>query len=61
MMSHSYATVRRWLEESNDDRQSLEDDSLPGRPVTVATSEMVNKVHAGFPQALEIMENLENH
>ena len=31
--------------ESNDDRQSLKDDAHPGRPVTVATSEMVNKVH----------------
>ena len=41
----SYATVKRWVAEFKCDRQSLDDDPRPGRPVTVATSEMVNKVH----------------
>ena len=41
----SYATVKRWVVEFKRGRQSLEDDPHPGRPVTVATSEMVNKVH----------------
>ena len=41
----SYATVKRWVAEFKRGRQSLEDDSHPGRPVTVATQEMVNKVH----------------
>ena len=41
----SYATVIRWVEEFKRGRQSLEDDLRPGRPVTVATPEMVNKFH----------------
>ena len=41
----SYATVKRWVAEFKRGRQSLEDDPRPGRPVTVATPEMVNKVH----------------
>ena len=41
----SYATVKRWMAEFKRGRQSLEDDPRPGRPVTVATPEMVNKVH----------------
>ena len=41
----SYATVKRWVAEFKCGRQSLEDDPHPGRPVTVATPEMVNKVH----------------
>ena len=41
----SYATVKRWVGEFKRGRQSLEDDVRPGRPVTVATPEMVNKVH----------------
>ena len=41
----SYATVKRWVAEFKGSRQSLEDDPRPGRPVTVATPEMVNKVH----------------
>ena len=40
----SYATVKRWVAEFKIGRQSLEDDR-PGRPVTVATPEVVNKVH----------------
>ena len=40
-----YATVKRWVAELKRGRQSLEDDPHPGRPVTVATPEMVNKVH----------------
>ena len=44
-MPHSYATVKRWVGEFKRGRQSLEDDVRPGRPVTVATPEMVNKVH----------------
>ena len=41
----SYATVKRWVAEFKCGRQSLEDDPRPGRPVNVATPEMVNKVH----------------
>lgn len=41
----SYATVKRWVAEFKRGRQSLEDDPRPGRPVNVATPEMVNKVH----------------
>ena len=41
----SYATVKRYVVEFKHGRQSLEDDPRPGRPVTVATPEMVNKVH----------------
>ena len=41
----SYAKVKRWVAEFKGSRQSLEDDPRPGRPVTVATPEMVNKVH----------------
>ena len=41
----SYATVKRWVAEFKRGRQSLEDDPRPGKPVTVATPEMVNKVH----------------
>ena len=41
----SYATVKRWVAEFKRGRQSLEDDPRPGRPVTVATPEMLNKVH----------------
>ena len=41
----SYATVKRWVAEFKRGRQSLEDDPRPGRPVTVATPEMVKKVH----------------
>ena len=41
----SYVTVKRWVAEFKHGRQSLEDDPRPGKPVTVATPEMVNKVH----------------
>ena len=41
----SYATVKRWVAEFKRGRQSLENDPRPGRDVTVATPEMVNKVH----------------
>ena len=41
----SYATVKRLVAEFKCGRQSLEDDPRPGRPVTVATPELVNKVH----------------
>ena len=41
----SYATVKRWVVEFKHSRQNLEDDPCPGRPVTVAMPEMVNKVH----------------
>ena len=41
----SYATVKRWVAEFKRGRQSLEDDPRPGRRVTVATPEIVNKVH----------------
>ena len=41
----SYATVKRWVAEFKRGKQSLEDDPHPGRPVTVATPERVNKVH----------------
>ena len=41
----SYATVKRWVAEFKRDRQSLDDDPRTRRPVTVATPEMVNKVH----------------
>ena len=41
----SYATVKRWVAEFKCGRQSLEDDPRPGRPVSVAMPEMVNKVH----------------
>ena len=40
-----YATVKRWVAEFKRGRQSLEDGPRPGRPVTVAMPEMVNKVH----------------
>ena len=43
--ARSYATVKRWVAEFPRSRQNLEDDPRPGRPVTVATPEMVNKVH----------------
>ena len=41
----SHATVKRWVAEFKRGRHSLKDDPRPGRPVTVATPEMVNKVH----------------
>ena len=41
----SYATVKRWVAEFKHGRQSPEDDPRPGKSVTVATPEMVNKVH----------------
>ena len=37
--------MKRWVAEFKRGRQSLEDDPRPGRPVTFATPEMVNKVH----------------
>ena len=37
--------MKRWVAEFKRGRQSLEDDPRPGRTVTVATPEMVNKVH----------------
>ena len=40
-----YATVKRWVTEFKRGRQNLENDPRPGRPGTVATPEMVNKVH----------------
>ena len=41
----SYATVKRWVAEFKRGRQSHEDEPHHGRPVTVATPEMVSKVH----------------
>ena len=41
----SYAKMKSWVAEFKRGRQSLEDDPRPGRPVNVATPEMVNKVH----------------
>ena len=41
----AYATVKSWVAEFKSSRQSLVDDPHPGRPVTVATPEMVNKVY----------------
>ena len=41
----SYATVKRWVAEFKSGRESLENDPRLGRPVAVATPEMVNKVH----------------
>ena len=43
--STAYATVKRWVAEFKRGRESLEDDPCSGRPVTVATTEIVNKVH----------------
>ena len=40
-----HATMKRLVEKFKRSRQSLEDDPRPGRPVTVATPEMVTKVH----------------
>lgn len=40
-----YATLKRWVAEFKRGRQSIEYDVRSGRPVTVATKEMVNKVH----------------
>ena len=37
----SYATVKRWVVEFKHGRGSLEDDPHSGRPVTVATPEIV--------------------
>ena len=39
-----YAAMKRWVAEFKRCRHSLEDDPRPGRPVTVATPEMVKKV-----------------
>ena len=44
-MSFSYAAVKRWMAVFKRGRESLQDDSRPGRPVTVATPEIVFKVH----------------
>ncbi|XP_013380694.1 putative uncharacterized protein FLJ37770 [Lingula anatina] len=41
----SYATVKRWVAKFKQGKESIEDDAHPGRPVTVATPEMVNKVY----------------
>ena len=41
----SYGTMKRWVAEFKHGRQSPEDDPHPGRPVIVATQEMVSKVH----------------
>ena len=41
----SYATVKRWVATFKHNRQSLQDDPRPGRPVTVATPEIVTKVN----------------
>ena len=41
----SYATAKRWVAEFKSSRESLEDDSKFRRPVTVATPDIVTKVH----------------
>ena len=41
----SNATIKRWVAEYKHDRESLEDDPHSRRPVTVATPEIVTKVH----------------
>ena len=40
-----YALVKRWVAEFKRGRESLQDDPRPERPVTVATPEIVSKVH----------------
>ncbi|KAK3093995.1 hypothetical protein FSP39_022673, partial [Pinctada imbricata] len=41
----TYATVKRWVAEFKRGRHSLDDDPRHGRPVTVVTPEMTNKIH----------------
>ena len=53
---YSYAIVKMWVAEFNCGRQSLEDDARPGRPVTVATPEMVNKVHGIIMADIRVTE-----
>ena len=36
---------KKWVGEFKRDMQSLDDDARPGRPVTAATQEKVNKVY----------------
>ena len=43
--SPSYATVKRWVAEFKCGRESHEDDPCSGKPVTVATPEIVTEVH----------------
>ena len=40
-----YAPVKRWVAEFKRGRESLQDDPRPGRPVTVATPDIVPKGH----------------
>ena len=41
----SYTTVKKWSAELKRRRKSLEDDSRPGRPVTVSTKANIDKIH----------------
>ena len=41
----SQSMVNKWTAEFKCGRESLEDDPRPGRPVTVATQEIIAKIH----------------
>lgn len=41
----SYSTMKRWAAEYKHGRESLEDDPCPGRPVMLATPEIIQRIH----------------
>ncbi len=41
----SYSMVKKWAAEFKRGRESLEDDPRSGRPVTVTTQEVIDKIH----------------
>ena len=41
----SYATIKRWVKEFKNGRESLQDNPRSRRPVTLATPKIVTKIH----------------
>lgn len=41
----SYATIKRWVREFKQGRESLKDDPHPGRPATATSQGNIDKVH----------------
>ena len=48
--------VKKWAAEFQRDRESLEDDPRPGRPVTVTTQETIAKIHNIIMEKIRITE-----
>ncbi|XP_076035341.1 protein GVQW3-like [Oratosquilla oratoria] len=41
----SYSVVKKWADDFRRGRESLEDDPRQGRPATVTTQEIIDKIH----------------